>query len=376
MIMKIKYLLIICITFSLNSHCFSDDKEYDIKFVREKEPGSGNFIDVTENGLPIFVPTDGKGRGSPKYIPAELTIKVNGTLSDKEKDIIKIEYVNPKEKFADTLVEIGNNSGLFKNKDESFQLKLDPAIETSNKKKETLHVIIESSAVKLKQSHFNLMETEASSSEFLSVPVDLSVKIFKDYDGTKIEKVMISAGGSDDYIWIAELNPIDEKPGYFINKVETIKLYIKDITKLFDKIEDNIEVELETHILPINNISLLLKEEFWHEIVLSTKQTYFYQSTDIVPENPSTSGHGIFYVKVEGDFGNIEELDVVISTDIETEIVKAYKLEKSVYRTGKLVLMHYEGNDDYENIVEIKTKGNSKITVSVDPPKNLQIKHK
>ena len=94
----------------------------NIRFVRETEQGSEEFVDVTEVGLPIFLPSTGVGQGSgplsPKVENLQVTLEKN--LTNTALDAMDVFFQNINGSFSGRLEETGVGSGVFNNTEGTF----------------------------------------------------------------------------------------------------------------------------------------------------------------------------------------------------------------------------------------------------------------
>jgi probable HAF family extracellular repeat protein len=321
-----------------------------IEFVREKTPGCGWYVPVT-NGLPIFQPDSGVGEGE-SPMPSGITaigLILQANLSNNEVGGMYMSAENSVGSFSGLLRETAPASGVFTNSDGSFTVTMSPGVQTSSNQINFLDMTVTSASLGLTNLPAVVQETDTNSLKFANVIPHAELYLTGPLVSNTVNTINLQLDTSwDPNDFDGPMTETAPNSMVFTCATGDVTLTIDSFTGLSFTQQDVVVVTVNNTILTATNFTLTLTETTTNSMEFSNFGTP--QPSNLVPATPATSGEGVFYVQTYGSSTVTNPINVTLSNSVDQVTVPAPWVSGNTYRTSKIVLLPAGATDTYSGI--------------------------
>lgn len=322
-----------------------------LETVREVPYNSGNYIPVET--LPIFQPDDGIGRGAPaeEATMPYLKLKFNQELSNNQTNTAQATLTIATESTTYNLTETAFDSGLFTEPTNNFTIQLEPVIETLPMMPDELTCLVTSLQDGLNNEIFNLNESATNSLNFNDVKVVVSIAVNQEPAPHQIDILTLNytrglLAGEE------TLTETDIDSKVFTNQDNSLTVKLNNYNGFFPETLDiNIP---NNNYLELSNPRVTLKRIYFNPYIYTNEPM---QDTDLPPNNPLDNGQGIYRIRIKGLTEDaqeyLSELDIVLTTEVESITVPVSMQPDGSYMTDKLVLLPEGDTTTYDGVITL-----------------------
>ncbi len=364
-----------------------------IELVAETKPGSGVYEVL--DAAPIFYADSGVGRGQPRFLtmenPKGVFLRLPADLEAGKVGVIEADIGGPQAHFRGKLVETAADSGVFTDEKQIVTLRLPAGTFTSKDEQQALvSVELTGETLGLHEVHL-MMRYEASrysataKGVFLSPVLFAEIRFKQPYTATEINHLQAvlhlaftnhETGGTTGLINALTPGAHDPKKDKlefsetaagsltFKSPNSPMTLLVKKYTGTDPSRLDSLDATFypegkEANLFPLTLTETNPKSNVFTADATLGKKPEDSQGTDVPPDDPEASGHGVFRLRVKD--GGPGPLQVVVKTEVnEVKVtLESSPADRSCLLSGKLIMVPViaTGNTRFKTIQTLYVQG-------------------